>query len=371
MTNGNGKNGHDVAGKPILSPRLAALKAVLPETGRILIIPHDFPDPDAFASAAAMHLLLKEKFHRPSRIVFTGMVSRAENRAMLKHCRYSYTLADRLQLGRKRPAALVVDGVPWSGRVTVPPGARVVGVIDHHPQTRAKQGFEGLMDLRPGTGASASILYEYLKEAEVPVPAWLAALLLYAIATETMDFSRRFTPLDLEAYSALLPRANMKILGEIRHAELPRSYFALLRDAMDHAQLYGRVAWTHLDAVEHPEIVPEIADLLSRIERVTWTFCTAWRGDEMLISLRSSLPTARCGRLLRAVIGARGNAGGHHNMAAGTIDLTGKTPTEREELREEIVRDLIGWLERRSAESEEPLDTQAHPLVEHPIEPIK
>ena len=34
-------------------------------------------------------------------------------------------------------------------------GARVVGVIDHHPQTRAKKGFEGLLDFRPGTGATA------------------------------------------------------------------------------------------------------------------------------------------------------------------------------------------------------------------------
>lgn len=362
--NGNGKNGHGAAEKPALSPRLAALKAVLPEHGRMLLIPHDYPDPDALASAAAMHLLLKEKFGIASRIVFTGMVNRAENREMLKHCRYGYTLAARLQLGRKRPAALVLDGVPWSGRVTIPPGVRVVGVIDHHPKTRAKKGFEGLLDFRPGTGATASIMYEYLKEADVAVPSWLAALLLYAIATETMDFSRRFTPLDLEAYSELLPRANMRILGEIRHAALPRSYFALLHEAMQHAQLYGRVAWSHLDAVEHPEIVPEIADLLSRIERVTWTFCTAWRDDEMLISVRSSQPGARCGPLLRAVIGARGSAGGHFNMAAGVVNLTGKTPIEREELREEIVRDLIGWIERRSADSEEPFDTQAHSLLD-------
>ena len=361
--NGNGKHGHDAAEKPALSPRLAALKAVLPDSGRVLIIPHDYPDPDAFASAAAMHLLLKKKFGIHSRIVFTGMVNRAENREMLKHCRYGFTFSPRLQLGRKRPAALVLDGVPWSGRVTVPPGARIVGVFDHHPQTRAKKGFDGLMDFRPGTGATASIMYEYLKEAEVAVPPWLAALLLYAISTETMDFSRRFTPLDLEAYSALLPQANMKILGEIRHAALPRSYFALLREAMDHAQLYGRVAWTHLDAVEHPEIVPEIADLLSHIERVTWTFCTGWRGDEMLISMRSSQPGARCGRLLKTVIGSRGTAGGHFNMAAGQLDLTGKTPTEREELRESLVRSLVGWIERRSAEGDEPFDTQAHPLV--------
>ena len=129
MANGNGKNGHGADASPALSPRLAALAAVLTDSGRMLLLPHDYPDPDAFASAAAMHLLLKEKFGVPSRIVFTGMVNRAENREMLKHCRYGFSFATRLQLGRKRPAALVLDGVPWSGRVTVPPGARVVGVI--------------------------------------------------------------------------------------------------------------------------------------------------------------------------------------------------------------------------------------------------
>jgi len=366
MATGNGNGRSEAASASGLTPRLAALKAVLPAKGRMLIIPHDYPDPDALASAAAMHLLLKEKFGMASRIVFSGRVNRAENREMIKHCRYGYTFAPRLQLSRKRLAAFVLDGVPWSGRVTIPAGVRVVGVIDHHPQTRAKKSFEGLMDFRPSTGATASIMYEYLKEAEVLVPSWLAALLLYAIATETMDFSRRFTPLDLEAYTALLPRANLKILGEIRHAALPRSYFALLREAMDHAQLYGRVAWSHLDAVEHPEIVPEIADLLSRIERVTWTFCTAWRDDEMLISLRSTQPGARCGQLLKAVIGSHGSAGGHFNMAAGVVDLRGRSPAEREELREEIVRGLIGWIERRSADSEEPLDIQAHSLLDTP-----
>ena len=367
MPNGR-SNDHPANGRPasaiVLAPSLAALQADLPVHGRVLIIPHDYPDPDAIASAAALHLLLKARFGVPSRIVFTGQASRAENRQMLRYCRYGFLLAGQLRLGRRRPAALVLDGVPWSGRVTVPPGARVIGVIDHHPQTRARKGFEGLMDFRPGLGATASILYEYLKAADVAVPPWLAALLVYAIATETLDFSRRFTPLDLEAYTALLPRANMKILGDIRHAPLPRAYFAHLREAMDHAQVYGRAAWSHLDAVEQPEIVPEIADLLSRIERVTWTFCTAWRDDDLLISLRSSQPSARCGALLKAVVRDQGSAGGHFNMAAGVLNLAGRPLEEREERREELVRSLLGWIERRSAEAEEPLDILAHSLVD-------
>jgi len=361
-------NGHPDNGQPppapSAPPQLAALQAALADRGRVLIIPHDYPDPDAIASAAALHLLLKARFGVTSRILYTGQASRAENRQMLRYCRYGFRPAGQFRPGRRRPAALVLDGVPWSGRVTVPPGVRVIGVIDHHPQTRAKRGFDGLLDLRPGLGATASILFEYLKVADVAVPPWLAALLVYAIATETLDFSRRFTPLDLEAYTALLPRANMRILGDIRHAPLPRAYFAHLREAMDHAQVYGRVAWSHLDAVEQPEIVPEIADLLSRIERVTWSFCTAWRGDELLISLRSSQPGARCGPLLKAVVRDQGAAGGHFNMAAGQLNLAGRTLEEREERREELVRSLLGWIERRSAEAEEPLDLQAHSLVE-------
>ena len=38
--------------------RLERLRSVLPARGRVFIVPHDYPDPDALASAAALHLLL-------------------------------------------------------------------------------------------------------------------------------------------------------------------------------------------------------------------------------------------------------------------------------------------------------------------------
>ena len=36
---------------------LAELAQVLPQRGQVLIVPHDYPDPDALAAAAALQLL--------------------------------------------------------------------------------------------------------------------------------------------------------------------------------------------------------------------------------------------------------------------------------------------------------------------------
>ena len=93
---------------------------VLPSKGRVLIIPHDYPDPDALASAAAMHLLLAERFHVQGQIVFTGRVSRAENRELLNHCRYRWHQLEDLRVPGSRVPCVFVDTAPWSGNVTVP-----------------------------------------------------------------------------------------------------------------------------------------------------------------------------------------------------------------------------------------------------------
>ena len=82
-------NQKDAADVPEVIRRLGD---VLPARGRVLLIPHNYPDPDALASAAGMHLLLSRQFGVRGRILFTGTVSRAENREMLRQIRYSWGL---------------------------------------------------------------------------------------------------------------------------------------------------------------------------------------------------------------------------------------------------------------------------------------
>jgi len=346
---------------------LEELSSALPSRGNVFVIPHDYPDPDAIASAAAMELLLASRFHLRGRIVFTGVVTRAENRELLRHLRYRWTPLSQVRPPKKPVPGVFLDTAPWSGNVTVPPFVRPVAVIDHHPISRRRAKPRAVFtDIRTGMGATATIMTEYLLAAEVSIPKWLASILAYAIATETLDLSRDSTPRDLDAYTALLARANFGLLGRIRHAPLPRSYFARLQEAIHNVHTYGRVAWTHLPAVENPEIVAEIADLLLRMERITWSFCTAFADDRLVVSLRSSSASARCGQILKREVGKNGSAGGHHRMAAGFLDLTRFPDRNREALREEFTREVLGRIERRSEASDEPLREMAQPLVKPP-----
>lgn len=348
---------------------LDALGAVLPSRGRVYILPHNYPDPDALASAAGVHLLLAKRYRLTGQIVFSGEVSRAENRELLRQFKYPWRVWDQESRPRRETPCVLVDTSPWSGNVTLPDFVRPVAVIDHHPVRRRRKGESQLfLDIRVGTGATCTMIYEYLAASEIPIPRWLATVMTYAIASETLDLSRDSTPQDLEAYVALLSRANLSNLGRMRHAPLPRTYYAHLQAAMENAQVYGRVAWTFLPKVQMPEIVAEVADLLHRLERVTWAFCIAFFQDRLLVSIRSSDPRARCGRLLKKHVGRAGSAGGHHHMAAGNIDMTGMDATARAALRDDLIQGLVIAIERRSARTgageEEPIVAQ--PLVEPP-----
>jgi hypothetical protein len=108
----------------------------------------------------------------------------------------------------------------------------------------------------------------------------------------------------------------------------------------------------------------EMADLLMRMERITWSFCTAYVDDRLIISLRSSHKGANCGGFLKRIIGDGGSAGGHPRMAAGYIDLAGQSEEDRENRREKLVKDVLARITGRTEPLQEALGLVTQPLVE-------
>lgn len=335
---------------------LDKLGAKLPSHRQVLILSHDYPDPDALACAAALHLLLKERWKLKSRIMFSGMVSRAENQELLRHLKYKWLFSHQWRGSRRQVPTVLVDTAPWAGNITIPSFARIIGVIDHHPHGKRKIPDTLFMDLIPALGAITTRLGEYLVVSGIPVPKWLASIMAYAITTETSDFIRHASVRDLNMYTSLLSQCNLKTFGEIRNASLPRAYYSYLVEAVNHAATHGRVSWTHLSSVSHPEIIAEVADLLLRMERITWAFCTALIKDRLMISLRSKLLHVSCARLLRSLIRKKeGSAGGHGQAAAGYIDVTGLSSTERDQRRAALINRLITAIEGHPCETIKPL----------------
>lgn len=297
--------------------RLAAVIGATDQSGRWLVLTHDNPDPDALAAATLLAALLRRRFGRRVTCAYGGMIGRAENREMVRSLKLRFSEIRRLDPSRYRHFALV-DTQPGTGNNQLPDDVVPDLVFDHHPPRRRSNAV-AFTDIRPAYGATATILSEYMEVAGVALSRHCVTAVVYAIRSETQDFGREYAPVDKAVYDALLPEVDKRALGRIQNAPLSPEYFRCLREALKALEGAAGLVATHLDEIDQPDIVPEIADLLLRMEGKTWSLCTGRLGDRVYLSIRTSNPRADAGRLIRGLIGKSGKGGGHGQTAGGWI----------------------------------------------------
>ncbi len=97
----------------------------------------------------------------------------------------------------------------------------------------------------------------------------------------------------------------------------------------EESDVTGDIAVSLLFDMPRPDMAAEVADLLMRMENVSWVVCLGIFEEVGVMSVRAADSNARAGRLVRVVAGRNGSAGGHNTMAGGRIHLPNKTPAER------------------------------------------
>jgi nanoRNase/pAp phosphatase (c-di-AMP/oligoRNAs hydrolase) len=310
----------------------------LGERGRWLVLTHDHPDPDALASAVALAHVLRGALGRRATAAYGGMIGRAENREMVRGLKLRLSHVRHLQLSHFRHFALV-DTQPGTGNNQLPHGVVPEVVLDHHPR-RGGTRVVPYADVRPAYGATATLAAEYLLASGLRVTASEATALVYAIRTETRDFGREASGPDKAVYDLLLPKVRKEALARIQHPRLPLSYFALLHRALERLSGVDNVVVSHLGPVPQPDIVPEVADLLLRLEGKTWSLVTGAHGDRLYLSLRTTNVRADAGRLVRRLVGRQGRGGGHGTMAGGWLPLSPDPERQIQRLQERFSRAL-------------------------------
>lgn len=328
--------------------RVAELLTAVEDSDRVLVLTHDNPDPDALASAAALGFLLQAAGGLETTLAFGGIIGRAENRALVQEMGVKFQRIDRFEEPAGTSIALV-DTQPRTGNNSLPPGRIASIVIDHHPP-RPETEAATFVDVRPEYGASCSILVEYLRAAELEPDRSLATALFYGVQSETMDLGREVSPADVDASVYLYPRSDPAAISRIRHASVPPGYLRSLHEALAQARRHGRVIVAPLGRMDYPDMVAEIADLFMHVEGVDWTVAIGRYGDQLLLSLRTYLPHAHAGSVVRKVIGDRGTAGGHGGLAGGQVNVRQLSEEETLELRDELLAELLAELDAADAE---------------------
>ncbi|MFO7729166.1 MAG: DHH family phosphoesterase [Spirochaetia bacterium] len=297
----------------------------------LLIITHTHPDPDTIASAAALQLLVKQCFGVNSSIAYSGIIARAENRAMVQKLNITLKEYNRIKLSRYDCIALV-DSQPGAGNNVLDADSDCDIVIDHHPRredTKAK-----LVVIDPEIGATATILIRWLEAADVKMPAEIATALAYAISSETQNMYREAAREDIKAYLSVYVQASIRTLSEIINANLPHYYFKQLGNALNNAFVHGNIIVAHLTTIWHPEIVAEMADFFLKHERIGAVLCTGCYKQSLILSIRTVGSRKNAGELIKQLPLNPDHVGGHDRTAGGFLPLQGKSD-------EEIQRDVL------------------------------
>lgn len=305
----------------------------LPLEGKLLIFTHDNPDPDSIASAAAMAHLLREKRGTDATLAYSGIVGRAENRAMVEQLDFQIHHLDDLDTSEFAHLALV-DAQPGTGNSALTLEHTIDIVIDHHPlreQTKKARFY----DVREHIGASATMLTEYLRLAGVDIPPDLATGLLYGIRSETQDLGREVSTEDRDAYQFLFPKIEPLKMAAIARPVLERRYYQQLASALDTLMVGEEVAICSLGEVTDPDFVPEMADLVVRMEGINWSFAYGSFSNKLYASIRANDPEAAAGEVMLKVLDDIGKGGGHGMRAGGNVDLT-EVKMTRGELESEL-----------------------------------
>jgi nanoRNase/pAp phosphatase (c-di-AMP/oligoRNAs hydrolase) len=343
-----------------MTDRLGKLAGVVVGAKSMLIIMQNNPDPDAIAAAAALRALAHEIAGVTCSLAHSGAIGRAENAALLRYLGLNTRELADIDLGRFDRLAMV-DAQPGAGNVAFPSEVRLDIVIDHHPVRRETRSAR-YTDIRRRYGATSSMMFEYLKAAELPVDARLATALVYGIRSDTQDLGRESTKADVSAFLALYPSANPRALARIVSAPLPRSYFAKLRVALDNATMYGNRVVSNLGTLDSQEMIAESADLFLRVEGCAWSLCMGTVEGTLHLSLRTTDREGSAGRVARQLAGSRGHGGGHQALAAAQIPLrsTDQSQAGRRRLIDPLVRRFL----RATGSETEPGTPLTDPNVE-------
>lgn len=315
----------------------------------LLIVTHDYPDPDALASAVGLRYLAKKAFKITSKIVYQGAIGRTENRTMVDILKLPIQKLKPEDLDNYEHFALV-DTQPAFENNSFPKNRKATLIIDQHHSDIKPVAKCVVIDTE--CGATAVIIAKSLLQLKLDIPKSLATALAYGIISDTMNLYRANRPDIIQTYLKVIPHCDMKALAHIQNPVRTRRFFITLRTGLQNAIANKGLITAHLGDVESPDLVSQVADFLLTYRRMRKSLCTGRFNGRLHISLRLEKPTLNPGNLLRDILDNREDAGGHGVIAGGSFTV-GEDPSEEdwEKAEETLIKRLYKRLRIREKEA--------------------
>ncbi len=315
----------------------------------LLILTHDFPDPDALASAYALQHLAQAVFGIPCRIAYEGEIGRTENKTMVRLLRIPGRRFRKAWL-KQFPSVALVDTQPLFENNPYPRNRRAAIVVDQHGSLSPPEA--DFVAIDPDCGATCVIVAQALLAAGGEIPSRIATALAYGILTDTLDLYRAHRADIVQTYLQVLQQADMRTLARIQNPTRSRRFFATLGKGITGARVSRQLLVSHLGEVETPDLVSQVAEFLLAYERLRWCLVTGRYRGRLHASLRSTRIDAPASDVLRSAFPNPRDAGGHGPIAGGSCRVGAEATEDTWREREEQLTARLRKRLRISAEAE-------------------
>jgi nanoRNase/pAp phosphatase (c-di-AMP/oligoRNAs hydrolase) len=301
--------------------------------GGVAVLTHPNPDPDALATGVAV-VHLAEAAGVDATLQYPGEIRHQENRALRAVLQLECEPVTHVADIAHEAVVLVDHSEPrgFAGAGGILPYA----VVDHHPDGGDPIA-ETIVDVRPGYGAAASILAEYLADlgaepipadadpgdvdAPLSVPSSVATALVYGILTDTDDLVSGASPPDFEAAGYLHPAVDETLLRRIAEPQVSADVMEAKARAVTDRRVRGSFVVSNLTAIPNRDAIPQAADELLKLEGATAAVVCGECDGTVYLSGRSRDDRVDMGRVMRTVASSfrDGDGGGHVRMGGAQI----------------------------------------------------
>ena len=275
---------------------------------------HNYPDPDAVASAFGLQYFLKQHGVEAT-ICYEGTVEKLSTRKMFEVFQIDVLEASQIQDMTEQDYIVAVDSQKYNANLTDLVGDEVA-CIDHHP-TFIECSYQ-YGDIRKA-GACSTLIAQYFYQTRTPMDATVAAALAYGIKVDTADFIRGVTELDLDMFAYVYKQADVDKIKIMYHDVLELDDLKAYGAAIDNIYINDGVgfAWIPLDCPD--ALIAIISDFILSLNVVDISIVYAVRRDGIKFSVRSEHGDIDAGKMVANVLKDYGSGGGHREMAGGFI----------------------------------------------------
>lgn len=281
----------------------------------VYIQTHNFPDPDAIASAYGLRKLL-EHYGIPSRIIYNGRIDKLSTTKMIDVFEIELIAYDEIASElREDDYIICVDSQKNGGNILDVKGEEIAA-IDHHP-TFVHVDYK-YFDQRI-VGACATIIAGYYRDLGIAPSKKVATALLYGIKMDTLQFVRGVTHEDIDAYGYLFDYIDSETLMHLEGNNMEFKDLQAYGAAIENIKLYGYTGFSRINFACPDAMIAILSDFILSLVEVEVAVVYCERADGIKLSIRSEHPQVDAGLVAKKALEGIGNGGGHASMAGGFI----------------------------------------------------